>query len=118
MCKSRLQYELPVCKIEGKTPDNDVLFCTDSEGSGDEKVDGDREMIDSLNTAVNLTTDGRRKRKGIIDEGKTQVKFCKYHLHENSFGDIRLPFGDDGCSSSGSEVENPVLDQDMEIMEE
>ncbi|XP_010648329.1 uncharacterized protein LOC104878980 isoform X2 [Vitis vinifera] len=125
MYKSRVEYELPVCKLDGKTRDNNVFFYTDNEGSGEEKIDGDQEMIDSLNAAmlaaactVNLTTDGRRKRKGIIDEGKTQFKFGKYHLLENSFGDNHLPFGDDGGSSSGSEVENPVSDEDMEIMEQ
>lgn len=125
MYKSRVEYELPVCKLDGKTQDNNVFFYTDNEGSGEEKIDGDQEMIDSLNAAmlaaartVNLTTDGRRKRKGIIDEGKTQFKFGKYHLLENSFGDNHLPFGDDGGSSSGSEVENPVSDEDMEIMEQ
>ncbi|KAJ9701945.1 hypothetical protein PVL29_003940 [Vitis rotundifolia] len=125
MYKSRVEYELPVCKLDGKTQDNNVFFYTDSEGSGEEKIDSDQEMVDSLNAAmlaaactVNLTTDGRRKRKGIIDEGKTQFKFGKYHLLENSFGDNPLPFGDDGGSSSGSEVENPVSDEDMEIMEQ
>lgn len=123
--KSRVEYELPVCKLDGKILDDNVFFYTISEACGVDKIDGDQEMFDSLNTTmltaactVNLTTDGRRKRKGTTGEGKTQVKFGKYHLHKNSFGDHHLTFGDCGCSSSGSEVENPVSDEDMEIMEQ
>lgn len=125
MYKSRVDNEFPLWNLDDKTLYNNVFFCIDGMGSGEERVDGDQRMIDSLNTTtwtadctVNLTTDGRRKRKGIINERNTQVKFGKYHLHENFFGGKNFPFVLDGGSSSGSEVENPVSDEGMEIMEQ
>lgn len=91
---------------------------------GEDKFNGDLEMVDSVDTAFlvangmmkTTATDGTRKRKeGIKDEKELQVKFVK---HETSVREKCFIVGnDDGLSSglsSGSEVDNPVCDEDME----
>ena len=93
----------------------------------EDKFNGDLEMVDSVDTTFlvangmmkTTATDGTRKRKeGIKDEKELQVKFVKHHFHETSVREkCSLIGNDDGLSSglsSGSEVDNPVSDEDME----
>ncbi|KAK9273429.1 hypothetical protein L1049_018239 [Liquidambar formosana] len=124
--ESRAEYEVPVYKADGNNLD-DNLFYSDSEERVEDKVGEDQEMFDSVNTAflaathtMNLTaTAGRRKRKeGRKDEGETRVKFVKVHLHGNTVREKFLPCGDDDGLSSGSEVDNSVSNEDMEVMEQ
>lgn len=53
-----------------------------------------------------------RKRKGKDSEHKSRVKFLKYSLHENSGSKGRSSIADSDDSSSESEVENPLTDEE------
>uniref|UniRef100_A0A5B7BGU9 Uncharacterized protein n=1 Tax=Davidia involucrata TaxID=16924 RepID=A0A5B7BGU9_DAVIN len=133
-CKLRVDSEHSESKPDCKNRD-DSIFYIEKEGRREDKVDEDQEMVDSVgdtfsaaSCTVNITTNGIRKRKeGMRDEGETRVKLIKYNFHETSVGEKFLPFSDDDGlssgnefenpvhgSSSGSEVENIVSDEDME----
>ncbi|KAL0017592.1 hypothetical protein SO802_004661 [Lithocarpus litseifolius] len=127
ICKSRVEYVLPELKPNGNSLNETYLFSLAEEVRGEDKFNGDLEMVDSVDTAFlvangmmkTTATDGTRKRKeGIKDEKELQVKFVKHHFHETSVREkCPLIGNDDGLSSglsSGSEVDNPVSDEDME----
>ncbi|KAM4121487.1 hypothetical protein ACB094_01G009300 [Castanea mollissima] len=127
ICKSRVEYVLPELKPNGNSLNESSLFSLAEEVRGEDKFNGDLEMVDSVDTAFlvangmmkTTATDGTRKRKeGIKDEKELQVKFVKHHFHETSVREKCFLIGnDDGLSSglsSGSEVDNPVSDEDME----
>ncbi|XP_075670415.1 uncharacterized protein LOC142640217 [Castanea sativa] len=127
ICKSRVEYVLPELKPNGNSLNESSLFSLAEEVRGEDKFNGDLEMVDSMDTAFlvangmmkTTATDGTRKRKeGIKDEKELQVKFVKHHFHETSVREkCFLMSNDDGLSSglsSGSEVDNPVSDEDME----
>ncbi|KAK7835670.1 hypothetical protein CFP56_023319 [Quercus suber] len=127
ICKSRVEYVLPELKPNGNSLNESSLFSLAEEVRGEDKFNGDLEMVDSVDTAFlvangmmkTTATDGTRKRKeGIKDEKELQVKFVKHHFHETSVREKCSAIGnDDGLSSglsSGSEVDNPVSDEDME----
>ncbi|KAL6615510.1 hypothetical protein ACP70R_037780 [Stipagrostis hirtigluma subsp. patula] len=62
--------------------------------------------------SMKVATNGIRKRKGYGNEGATAVKFVKYKVEDNSVKDYFLS-ATNGMSS-GSEVENPQSDDEME----
>ncbi|XP_059657081.1 uncharacterized protein LOC132303714 [Cornus florida] len=118
ICKSRVDYELSEHKLDCRNQN-------ENEGRGGDIVCEDQEMVDSVGDVifaaswtVNLSaTNGIRKRnEGTGDEEERCVKLVKYNPHENSVGERVLPFSEDDDLSSGSEVENPISDEDMEEM--
>ena len=125
LCKSRVEYEIPVVKNNGKYL-GENLVCRVHEGKEDKKADGDLEMIDSMDTVplsapglmTSTTTDAVRKRKeGSNIEEEIPVKFVKYRLHENLVRQKLSPLANDDGLSSGSEVDNLASDEDMRDME-
>ncbi|KAL6006006.1 hypothetical protein ACLOJK_040051 [Asimina triloba] len=112
-------------KPETTRSDEDFFFI-DNKGDAEGKVmEGNQEMqttdaafINAAHTMKFTAKDGRRKRKEARrEEGKTQVKFLKYKLHESYVKENSSHIGADGMNS-GSEVENPMSDEDMEEMEQ
>ncbi|KAK8513647.1 hypothetical protein V6N13_002379 [Hibiscus sabdariffa] len=126
LCKSRVEYEIPVDKISGKYLGED-LACMVHERKEDKKADGDLEMIDSMDTVPlpapclmkSTAADGVRKRKeGSAVEGEIPVKFIKYHICENLGREKILPLANGDGLSCGSEVDGPSLDEYMRDMEQ
>nr|CAB3477527.1 unnamed protein product [Digitaria exilis] len=62
--------------------------------------------------SMKVETNGIRKRKGCLNEDAAGVKFVKYKVEDSSVKDYYLS-GNNGMSS-GSEVENPQSDDEME----
>ncbi|GMI81400.1 hypothetical protein like AT5G11780 [Hibiscus trionum] len=122
LCKSRVEYEIPVDKISGKYLGED-LACMVHERKEDKEADSDLEMIDSMDTVPlpapcsmkSTAADGVRKRKeGSTVEGEIPVKCIKYHLCENLRREKLLPLAiGDGLSCGNS----PSLDEYMRDME-
>lgn len=89
---SRTECLLPVIKHFFNNLDKNPLLNSKNGEAGADKLDGDIEMLDTVDTvslaaADSLSTviDGTRKRKeGIEDDPKTQLKFMRCHFHENS----------------------------------
>ncbi|KAK6927296.1 hypothetical protein RJ641_005887 [Dillenia turbinata] len=126
--KSRSDHEISVLSFTSMQPDGNILCCHENGGGGEDRADGDHEMVDSLEleTLASAPTytislkeiDGGKKRKDMgNDDGETRVKFVKYYIQENSLNEKHSPFGSDDYSSSGGEVENPVSDEDISAME-
>lgn len=122
ICKSRVESELPIFMPNGKL--NDYLFFhTNNEARRHDKVDGDLEMVDFVDTEFSAASglmkpiavgDTKKRKEGRNIEDKTPVKFFKCHCHENTMSDKFSPLGnDDGLSNRGG-VETPVSDEDME----
>ncbi|KAL5838610.1 hypothetical protein ACOSQ3_015779 [Xanthoceras sorbifolium] len=127
MCKSGVEYDLRVIMSNINNLNGNILFYNDDEGRGRDKGDGDVDMVGSVDNEFlaapglmkSTVTDGTRKRKeGTNIEGEIQVKFVKYHCHNNSACEKFLPSGNDDGLSSGSEVDNPVSDKEMEDMKQ
>lgn len=127
ICKSRTEYEFLVVKSDGKNLRENHFSCTDNKERREHKVDGDLEMVDSVDTMflagpglMELTaTNGVRKRKdGRNDEVDKQVKFFRCHLGDYSVRQKALLLGGDDGLSSGSDIDNPVSGEDMECMEQ
>uniref|UniRef100_A0A0A9D756 Uncharacterized protein n=1 Tax=Arundo donax TaxID=35708 RepID=A0A0A9D756_ARUDO len=100
------------------------LFFIDKQSGGevmDTKAGEDVEAVE-METADNafmaaaqsmkVVTDGIRKRKGCGNEDVTAVKFVKYKVEDTSAKDYFMS-ATNGMSS-GSEVENPRSDDEME----
>lgn len=92
---SRTKCLLPVIKHNFNTLDKNLFSNSLHGGTEAGKIDGDIEMHDTADTAVSLSSDGRmntaastdgtRKRKeGIEDDTKAQLKFMRCQFHENS----------------------------------
>ncbi|KAJ9688203.1 hypothetical protein PVL29_014096 [Vitis rotundifolia] len=124
---SKVDYEQPVGRADFKKLDDDLLFYFDKREEEDGNKE-DKETDDSMSAAFVSAArtmklaekDGERKRKkGSSIEKKKQIKFRKYKLHDNSNSERESShFHDDGLSS-GSEIENPLSDdEDMEVKEE
>ncbi|KAG7941272.1 hypothetical protein I3843_16G031200 [Carya illinoinensis] len=116
ICKSRLEYVVSEFKPEGKNLDENLLFRS-TKLEIEDKFDCDLEMADAVESTFlwddgmmkATAADGTRKRKeGITDDMELQVKFGKYHFHENSVKEKCLPMGTNDGLSSESEVDNPV----------
>ncbi|KAK2646159.1 hypothetical protein Ddye_021354 [Dipteronia dyeriana] len=127
ICKSGVQYDLRAIMSNDNNLNGNISFCNDDEGRGGDKGDGDLEMVDSVDNEFlaapglmkSTVTDGTRKRKeGSNIEGEIPVKFVKYHFHDKSVSEKFSPSGNDDGLSSGSEVDNPVSDEDMEDMKQ
>ncbi|KAK4853590.1 hypothetical protein QYF36_011292 [Acer negundo] len=127
ICKSRVEYDLRAIMSNDNNLNGNISFCNDDEGRGGDKGDGDLEMVDSVDNEFlaapglmkSTMSDGTRKRKeGSNIEGEIPVKFVKYHFHDKSVSEKFSPLGNDDGLSSGSEVDNPVSDEDMEDMKQ
>ncbi|KAJ8568706.1 hypothetical protein K7X08_030928 [Anisodus acutangulus] len=111
--------EQPVLKDAKKKSDADLIFYIDNKGEEDEK-EGDEKMNESVSAAfvsaahtMQSAEPEKRKRKGKDSEHKSRVKFLKYSLHENSGSrEGRSSIADSDDSSSESEVENPLTDEE------
>ena len=125
---SKVDYEQPVGRANFKKLDDDLLFYVDKKREEEDGNKEDKETDDSMSAAFVSAArtmklaekDGERKRKkGSSIEKKKQIKFRKYKLHDNSNSERESShFLDDGLSS-GSEIENPLSDdEDMEVKEE
>ncbi|MCD7454151.1 hypothetical protein HAX54_023633 [Datura stramonium] len=111
-------FEQPVLKDGKKKSDTDLLFYIDNKGEEDEE-EGDEKMNVSASDAfvaaarTMQSAEPERKRKGKDSEHKSRVKFLKYSLHENSGSkEGRSLIADSDDSSSESEVENPLTDEE------
>ncbi|MBA0594182.1 hypothetical protein Gorai_011097 [Gossypium raimondii] len=127
LCKSRVEYEIPVDKISSKYSAEN-LACMVHERKEDKTADNDLEMIDSMAT-IPLSApcsmksiaaaDGVRKRKeGSNIKEEIPVKFIKYHLCENLVTDKLLSLANDDGLSCGNDVNSPILDEYMREMEQ
>ncbi|XVE97660.1 hypothetical protein REPUB_Repub03eG0037900 [Reevesia pubescens] len=126
LCKSRVDYETPVIKTNGKYLVENLVYMV-HEGKEDKKADGDIEVVDAMDTVplsapglIKATaTDGVRKRKEESNiEEEIPVKFVKYDLPENLVREKLLSLANDYGLSNGSEVDNPASDEDMRDMEQ
>ncbi|KAE8700392.1 hypothetical protein F3Y22_tig00110557pilonHSYRG00315 [Hibiscus syriacus] len=126
LCKSRVEYEIPVDKISGQYLGEDLAGMF-HEMKEDKKADSDLEMIDSTDTVPSpapclmksTTADGVRKRKeGSTVEWEIPVKFIKYQLCENLGREKLLPLANGDGLSCGSEVDSPSLDEYTRDMEQ
>ncbi|RZS19400.1 hypothetical protein BHM03_00051786 [Ensete ventricosum] len=103
---------------DSKKTDGDLFFF-DNKGKADKDAAEDMETVDaaffSAAHSMRSDTDKWRKRKEMgYEDGKSQVKFVKYKIHDNSVKDYLKVAGADGGLSSGSEVENPHSSDEME----
>ncbi|KAG5121352.1 hypothetical protein JHK84_039692 [Glycine max] len=89
---SRTECLLPVIKHFFNNLDKNLYLNSVNGEAGADKLDGDVEMLDTADTvslpaadSVNRVIDGTRKRKeGIEDDTKTQLKYMRCQFHENS----------------------------------
>ncbi|KAG4144559.1 hypothetical protein ERO13_D05G044800v2 [Gossypium hirsutum] len=127
LCKSRVEYEIPVDKISSKYSAEN-LACMVHERKEDKTADNDLEMIDSIDMVPlsapcsmksTAAADGVRKRKeGSNIEEEIPVKFIKYHLCENLVTDKLFSLANDDGLSCGNDVNSPILDEYMREMEQ
>ncbi|KAL6956326.1 hypothetical protein U1Q18_050051 [Sarracenia purpurea var. burkii] len=136
--KSRLAFEISGAEheqlghnIEVTKLDGELHFYIDNKGEGErEREDGiedeDERAIESMNAAFVAAAhtmsssaqngrDRRKRKEGRNIGEKKQVKFQKYKLYDNSgsSGEKSTFLKKDGLSS-GSEVENPISDEDTD----
>ncbi|XP_049413923.1 uncharacterized protein LOC125876729 [Solanum stenotomum] len=111
-------FEQPALKDGKKKSENDFLFYIDNKGEEDEE-EGDVKMNESASAAfvsaahtMESAEPERRKRKGKDSEHKSRVKFLKYSLRENFGSNGQSSIADSDDSSSESEVENPLTDEE------
>lgn len=115
-------------KADDETSEDDVLFFIDNKGKVDDGVEDDGKVNESMSavfmaaahTMQSAKEGGGRKRKEGRGAGKKkQVKFQRYDLfgHLDSSGD-KDKFLDKDGSRSGSEVEDPLSDDEMEEKEQ
>lgn len=105
-----------------KSKQTEDLFFFDNKGEVAESAE-DEEMqstdaafLAAAQTMKSPTSNGRRKRKETRAEVETQIKFVKYKVHSSGVKDLFSPSVADGMGS-GSEVDNPLSDDEMEEME-
>lgn len=102
-----------------------ILFHHEDEGRNGDKVDSDLDMVDYGENEFqsvpklmkpSVTNVTRKRKEGTNFESEIPVKFLKYYSHDSSTSDMLSPTGNDDGLGSGSEVDNPVSDEDMEDM--
>ncbi|XP_073156517.1 uncharacterized protein [Henckelia pumila] len=126
--KSRGKLILESSEEESKQPtrwareDSDTFFYIDNKGE-EEHGKEDGKISESMNSAfmaaahsIQSSEQGRRKRKTKNGERRKAVKFSRFNLLDNSSSPSGkrsdVPRNDD--STSGSEMEDPCSDEDME----
>lgn len=83
--KPTVDYELPEFKPNNENQSLDSFFHTGNEANRENEVNGDQEMVDSLDhefsVEVSPATNGRRKREeGFVNEGLPRIKLVKYNI--------------------------------------
>ncbi|KAJ4833282.1 hypothetical protein Tsubulata_013212 [Turnera subulata] len=123
--KSTTEFELPQILSGGKNLGEDYLPSAGNEENGESKVNGDMEMIDSVDNmplaspglkALVAANGTRKRREGCNGERWQPVKFLKCHVTCNSSRERGFLLGDDGLISD-SEVCNPMAVGEMEYMQ-
>jgi len=102
---SRTECLLPVIKHFFNNLDKNLYLNSVNGEAGADKLDGDVEMLDTADTvslpaadSVNRVIDGTRKRKeGIEDDTKTQLKYMRCQFHENSVRENSFIFRQQWC---------------------
>lgn len=99
---SRTEYGLQIIKNSCYNAGKNLFLYSRRRGTEEDKVDAcDIEMADPMDAMVlssddrvnNSSTDGTRKRKeGIVDETKPQVKFMRCQFQENSMRESSIVF--------------------------
>ncbi|KAI6679963.1 hypothetical protein NL676_033844 [Syzygium grande] len=127
VCKSRIEYQLPVFNLRGDNFNDGFIFSPYNGGITENRIDDtDLDMVDSMDATfmaytcpVVLTSDGTRKRKdGSKEEGEIPVKFLKSHIHENvAKCNVFHSCVGDGLSSRNEEY-SPILQEDPLSMEQ
>ncbi|KAG9456562.1 hypothetical protein H6P81_001070 [Aristolochia fimbriata] len=123
---AKVAFKHPTSRIENMKMDED-LFYIDSKGveqaekSLEEEDQGvpsnDSEFLAAAQMMRSTATNGMRKRKETNKAGlQKKVKFLKYHIPADHVEEKMIV--SDGDATSGSEVENPLSDEDMEESEE
>ncbi|XP_068647902.1 uncharacterized protein [Aristolochia californica] len=123
--KAKVAFEHPTSTLESMKVDED-LFYIDCKGKEEvekslEEDQGmlfmDSEFLAAAQMMRSKATNGIRKRKeSSKTEGQKQVKFLKYKLPANPVEEKMIVSDED--ATSGSEVENPLSDEDMEETKE
>ncbi|XAR53421.1 hypothetical protein NMG60_11021966 [Bertholletia excelsa] len=132
-CLSRLALDFSEAEYgtitndrEGKNSDADLLFYIDNKGEGDgsEEDEKTKESMSAVFLAAAHAMSsaesgsGRKRKVGRDAEKKKRIKFLKYNLQED-FGSSgeKSAFVEKDGSNSGSEVEDPFSDEDVEETE-
>ncbi|KAL0333805.1 UNVERIFIED_CONTAM: hypothetical protein Sangu_1536700 [Sesamum angustifolium] len=108
---------------EHQKPDSNLLFYIDNKGQKEYANEDNKQMNKSMSAAFTAAAhsmhspeQGGRKRKTKKGENTKQVKFVKYNaLEHSSLSGERPADPRNDHSDSGSDVENPSSDEDMEI---
>lgn len=112
--KSKAVSKVSAPTTESKERDADVFFI-DNKGhaAADEEMQSvdDTAFLAAARSMKSLGSNGR-KRKEVGDKEETPVKFLKYRVSDSSMNDYLSTAGD--VLSSGSEVDNPPSDDEME----
>ena len=125
---SEAEHEQLVYTKEGTKANADLGFYIDNKGEEEDVYGDDGRTNESVNAAfvaaahtmASAENGGGRKRKERTGVGKKKhVKFLKYNLQDNSgsSGEKSTVRTNDG-SNSGSEVENPLSDEDIDEVKE
>lgn len=120
---SKSDSEQPASKLDSKKVDDDLLFYIDNNGD-EEHADEENEKVNesmsaafvaAAHTMTSSEKRGRKRKEGKTPEKKEKIKFVKYDLRCNSdSAGERSSFINNDSLNSGSEVENPLTDEDTE----
>ncbi|POO00641.1 SNF2 domain protein [Trema orientale] len=119
----RPDFQQLASKIESKKMDDDLLFYVDNKG---EELDGDSDdensndaitaaFVAAAHSMKSKDYGGRKRKNERSAEKKSKIKFLKYESLQNSESPSgRSPVVSYDSASSGSEVDNPLSDDDTE----
>ncbi|XP_015573064.2 uncharacterized protein LOC8275619 [Ricinus communis] len=120
-----IEYRFFEVKSDGQNLGENHFSC--KEDKGENKVDGDLEMVDSEDTMflaapavlkVTAASGTRKSKEERKDEEGKQIKFVKGHLYDNLARETLKPSDDYDALSSCSEVDNPASDDCTIFMEQ
>ncbi|XP_073034418.1 uncharacterized protein [Primulina eburnea] len=120
---SEEEYKQPARWEDGARQDSDTLFYIDNKGEEERGKEEDGKISESMNSAfmaaarsIQSSEQGRRKRKTKNGERRKSVKFSRFNRLDDSASlsgkRSNVPRNDD--SNSGSEIEDPHSNEDME----
>ncbi|EEF45807.1 hypothetical protein RCOM_0798260 [Ricinus communis] len=120
-----IEYRFFEVKSDGQNLGENHFSC--KEDKGENKVDGDLEMVDSEDTMflaapavlkVTAASGTRKRKEERKDEEGKQIKFVKGHLYDNLARETLKPSDDYDALSSCSKVDNPASDDCTIFMEQ
>ncbi|XP_044480057.1 uncharacterized protein LOC123206859 isoform X2 [Mangifera indica] len=124
---SKHDYKPQPSKMERKHADSDILFYIDNKGEVEDGDEEQKKLNKSMSAAfvaaahsMKMTKNGvtKRKEKGITGKMK-KIKYLKFDLSENFGSTIeRNSSVSNESLNSGSEVDEPSSDEDMETDEQ